>query len=155
MDFDKLPEQRARMAEVVRDAPTKPTPSKVKGTSKRQGWKAATWYVQPETRDRLKRLLMRGELDGNPVAEDQSAAVDEAIREWLERHGGCSYWRLIAHRSGLVPLSARGAARTSAAPDERVDRSIAPVHFRIRAIGARDLHLAKDAPHLLYAPLNR
>jgi hypothetical protein len=105
-DFSKLAEQltaqRAAKAEAVEpkpqaSAPQAATPSapaadparrppgrKPSADSKRTGWLARTFYVQPETAIRLKRYVLQCQLQGRGVA-DQSEAVDEALRQWLDR----------------------------------------------------------------------
>lgn len=54
-------------------------------TSKRQGWKAATFYLQPETIARLKKMVLARKLLEVGGAADQSAVVDEALRDWLTK----------------------------------------------------------------------
>ncbi len=56
-----------------------------KTTSKRQGWKAATFYVRPETLAQLRRVVGLRKLEGD--AGDLSDAVEEALHAWLERAG--------------------------------------------------------------------
>lgn len=52
--------------------------------SKRTEWLARTFYVRPETALRLKRHVMRCQLEGRGVA-DQSEAVDQALQAWLDQ----------------------------------------------------------------------
>lgn len=116
-DFSKLAQQlsaqRAAKAEAVESppanakakqprasaappapAPPPPTESerrppgrKPNSDSKRTGWLARTFYVQPETAVRLKRYVLQCQLEGRGVA-DQSEAVDEALRQWLDQMEG-------------------------------------------------------------------
>lgn len=114
-DFSKLTQQliadRAAKAEAVEKPPAKakqprasaappapapPAPAeserrapgrKPSSDSKRTGWKACTFYLQPETAVRLKRYVLQCQLEGRGVA-DQSEAVDEALRLWLDRVEG-------------------------------------------------------------------
>jgi hypothetical protein len=110
-DFSKLHQQltaqRAAKAEAVEQPPAKakqpraaapPAPAppppgeserrapgrKPSSASKRTGWKACTFYVQPETAVRLKRYVLQCQLEGRGVA-DQSEAVDAALRQWLDQ----------------------------------------------------------------------
>jgi predicted DNA-binding protein len=50
-------------------------------TSKRQGWKAATFYLRPETLAQLRRVVMERKLEG--ATGDLSDAVEEALQAWL------------------------------------------------------------------------
>lgn len=116
-DFSKLAQQlsaqRAAKAEAVEPPPAKakqpraaaaaaaavPAPlapaeserrapgRKPSSNSKRTGWKACTFYLQPETAVRLKRYVLQCQLEGRGVA-DQSEAVDAALRQWLDRVEG-------------------------------------------------------------------
>lgn len=52
--------------------------------SKRTEWLARTFYVRHETAVRLKRHVMRCQLEGRGVA-DQSEAVDQALQAWLDQ----------------------------------------------------------------------
>lgn len=97
-DFSKLAQQitaqRAAKAEAAPAPPAAPPaaadPARrppgraASSSSKRNGWKACTFYVQPETAVRLKRYVLRCQLEGRGVA-DQSEAVDEALRQWLDQ----------------------------------------------------------------------
>ena len=49
--------------------------------SKRQGWKAATFYLNPETLARLRQVAMERKLLGE--TGDPSDAVEEALQAWL------------------------------------------------------------------------
>ncbi|MCT4364777.1 hypothetical protein FB106_12019 [Synechococcus sp. Ace-Pa] len=92
MDFEKLIAQRegkAKVSEPEQAIPSQPQAKpgrKPNATSKRQGWKAATFYVRPETKARLERLLMERKLAGAAGAADQSEAVEEALQTWLAQH---------------------------------------------------------------------
>lgn len=112
-DFSKLAQQlssqRAAKAEAVEPLPAKakqpraaaapPAPApppesarrppgrKPSSDSKRSGWLARTFYLQPETAVRLKRYVLQCQLEGRGVA-DQSEAVDEALRQWLDQVEG-------------------------------------------------------------------
>lgn len=90
MDFDKLLKQRhaketAAEPESKAERRTAPPPSK---TSKRQSWKVATFYMRPETKARLERVLLERKLTGGSGAADQSEAIEEALQAWLERQEG-------------------------------------------------------------------
>ena len=52
-------------------------------TSKRSTWKACTFYLPPETKARLERVLLQRKLAGAAGAADQSEAIDEALQAWL------------------------------------------------------------------------
>lgn len=88
MDFAKLAAQRtakAEVSELVTEGQLRSKPGrKPSGTSKRQGWKAATFYLRPETLNRLRRVVMERKLAEAPGAADQSEAVEEALQAWLE-----------------------------------------------------------------------
>ena len=77
MDFEKLLKQR--------EAKETPAPSKA---SKRQPWKVATFYMRPETKARLERVLLERKLSGGTGAVDQSEAIEEALQIWLKREEG-------------------------------------------------------------------
>jgi hypothetical protein len=63
-------------------APAPAKPAKRQGTpSKRQGWKAATFYVRPETLAQLRRVVGMRKLEGQ--GGDLSDAVEEALQAWL------------------------------------------------------------------------
>ena len=87
MDFDKLLKQRqAKDAAAEPEAPStprKPSPM-ASGQSKRQGWKACTFYLRPETKARLERVLLERKLNGADGASDQSEAMEEALQAWLK-----------------------------------------------------------------------
>jgi hypothetical protein len=59
------------------------TPRRQASTSKRQGWKAATFYVKPETLAQLRRVVGLRKLEGVPG--DLSDAVEEALQAWLSK----------------------------------------------------------------------
>jgi hypothetical protein len=84
MDLDKILRQRqAKEAAAEPQAmPRKSTPTPAK-ESKRQGWKACTFYLRPATKARLERVLLERKLDGAPGAADQSEAIEEALQAWL------------------------------------------------------------------------
>jgi hypothetical protein len=54
-------------------------------TSKRSTWKACTFYLPPETKARLERVLLQRKLAGTAGAADQSEAIDEALQAWLAK----------------------------------------------------------------------
>jgi hypothetical protein len=86
MDFSKLAAQRAAKEQVTEAATEQPTPTKekkVRPTSKRQGWKAATFYVRPETLAQLRRVVGLRKLEGS--TGDLSDAVEEALQAWLKQ----------------------------------------------------------------------
>ncbi len=88
MDFSKLAAQRAAKEQAAAE-PLEATPSEAKaprrqgGTSKRQGWKAATFYVRPETLAQLRRVVGLRKLEGGQG--DLSDAVEEALQAWLRK----------------------------------------------------------------------
>jgi hypothetical protein len=88
MDFDKLLQQRAakEATDKQTDAPAskKPAPQG-RATSKRQGWKAATFYLKPETLAQLRRVVLERKLEGS--TGDLSDAVEEALEAWLSQQG--------------------------------------------------------------------
>jgi hypothetical protein len=51
--------------------------------SKRQSWKAATFYLQPDTLHQLRRIVGQRKLEGG--TGDLSDAVDEALRAWINQ----------------------------------------------------------------------
>jgi hypothetical protein len=53
--------------------------------SKRSSWKACTFYLPPETKARLERVLLQRKLAGSGGAADQSEAIDEALQAWLAK----------------------------------------------------------------------
>jgi hypothetical protein len=53
------------------------------GISKRQGWKAATFYVRPEPLAQLRRVVGLRKLEG--ATGDLSDAVEEALQAWLQQ----------------------------------------------------------------------
>jgi hypothetical protein len=78
MDFTKLTAQRAAKEQ----AAPEPAAAKVKRPgSKRQGWKAATFYIRPETLAQLRRVVGLRKLEGQ--GGDLSDAVEEALQAWL------------------------------------------------------------------------
>ena len=90
MDFSKLAAQRAAKDQQATEPPAAaagqaPRRQGAKTTSKRQGWKAATFYVRPETLAQLRRVVGLRKLEGSP--EDLSDAVEEALQAWLEQAG--------------------------------------------------------------------
>lgn len=76
MDFSKLTAQRAAREQA---APAQP-PAKRQG-SKRQGWKAATFYLRPETLAQLRRVVGLRKIEGQ--GGDLSDAVEDALAAWL------------------------------------------------------------------------
>lgn len=85
MDFDKLLAQRKAKDTAVEQpvsAPTRRTRQPVPA-SKRSTWKACTFYLPPETKARLERVLLQRKLAGAAGAADQSEAIDEALQTWL------------------------------------------------------------------------
>ena len=91
MDFDKLLKAREAKAGAA-DPVASPPPAdrskpgrKTSATSKRQGWKACTFYLRPETKARLERVLLARKLADAGGAMDQSEAVEEALQAWLEQ----------------------------------------------------------------------
>lgn len=90
MDFEKLLKQREAketVAEPEKKAEPRPTPAPSKA-SKRQTWKVATFYMRPETKARLERVLLERKLSGGTGAVDQSEAIEEALQIWLKREEG-------------------------------------------------------------------
>jgi hypothetical protein len=77
MDFAKLKAQRAAKEQAAPESAAKPS----KSSSKRQGWKAATFYLQPETLAQLRRVVGLRKLEGQ--GGDLSDAVEEALQAWL------------------------------------------------------------------------
>ena len=53
--------------------------------SKRSTWKACTFYLPPETKARLERVLLQRKLAGIAGAVDQSEAIEEALQAWLSK----------------------------------------------------------------------
>jgi len=53
--------------------------------SKRSTWKACTFYLPPETKTRLERVLLQRKLAGADGAADQSEAINEALQAWLAK----------------------------------------------------------------------
>lgn len=86
MDFSKLQAQRAAKEQAAADPPADAKPARRQGTSKRQGWKAATFYVRPETLAQLRRVVGLRKLEGG--AGDLSDAVEEALQAWLQQAEG-------------------------------------------------------------------
>ncbi len=86
MDLDKILRQRQTKEAAAEPAatPRKPGPAPSR-QSKRQGWKACTFYLRPETKARLERVLLERKLDGAPGAADQSEAIEEALQSWLAK----------------------------------------------------------------------
>ncbi len=91
MDFSKLAAQRAAKEQQAAEPPAAPAAALDKAprrqgakvASKRQGWKAATFYVRPETLAQLRRVVGLRKLEGS--TEDLSDAVEAALRAWLEK----------------------------------------------------------------------
>jgi hypothetical protein len=89
MDFSKLQAQRAAREQATAEPPTAsaadqaPRRQGAKATSKRQGWKAATFYLRPETLAQLRRVVGLRKLEGG--AGDLSDAVEEALQAWLQQ----------------------------------------------------------------------
>ena len=92
MDFAKLAAQRAAKdqnppeppAPAADPSPASKAPRRQGGTpSKRQGWKAATFYLRPETLERFRRVVALRKLDGGTA--DLSDAVEEALQAWLKK----------------------------------------------------------------------
>jgi hypothetical protein len=86
MDFSKLAAQRAAKEQPGADPPAAPKAARqTRAPSKRQGWKAATFYVQPETLAQLRRIVGLRKLEGG--TGDLSDAVEEALQAWLKQQG--------------------------------------------------------------------
>jgi hypothetical protein len=86
MDFSKLAAQRAAKEQQATDPPAAPKAARqARPTSKRQGWKAATFYVRPETLAQLRRVVGLRKLEGS--TGDLSDAVEEALQAWLSQQG--------------------------------------------------------------------
>ena len=89
MDFDKLLQQRAakdKATDEQTEAPASKKPAtQGRATSKRQGWKAATFYLKPETLAQLRRVVLERKLEGS--TGDLSDAVEEALEAWLSQQG--------------------------------------------------------------------
>jgi len=104
MDFSKLAAQRGAKEQPAEPKQAVRGPQKAEGLleqaleetakaqadskpkrshSKRQGWKAATFYVRPETLAQLRRVVGLRKLEGEKG--DLSDAVEEALQAWLER----------------------------------------------------------------------
>lgn len=90
MDFSKLAAQRAAKEQQAAEPPAAPAAALAKAPrrqggamSKRQGWKAATFYVRPETLAQLRRVIGLRKLEG--ATGDLSDAVEEALQAWLEQ----------------------------------------------------------------------
>jgi hypothetical protein len=84
VDFSKLTAQRAAREQAATEppAPAAAKAAKRQGTtSKRQGWKAATFYVKPATLAQLRRVVGLRKLEGQ--GGDLSDAVEEALQAWL------------------------------------------------------------------------
>jgi hypothetical protein len=91
MDFSKLAAQRAAREQGGTEppaaaAPAAKAPKRQGGTpSKRQGWKAATFYLRPETLQQLRRIVGLRKLEGG--TGDLSDAVEEALQAWISEQG--------------------------------------------------------------------
>jgi hypothetical protein len=88
MDFSKLAAQRAAKDQQTTEPPAAPAAGQAPrrqgaATSKRQGWKAATFYVRPGTLAQLRRVVGLRKLEGG--AGDLSDAVEEALQAWLSQ----------------------------------------------------------------------
>lgn len=85
MDFSKLAAQRAAKEQATAEPPATDKAPRRQGasTSKRQEWKAATFYVRPETLAQLRRVVGLRKLEGG--AGDLSDAVEEALQAWLRQ----------------------------------------------------------------------
>ena len=85
MDFSKLAAQRAAKEQAA-DPPAvakAPRQQGGKAPSKRQGWKAATFYLRPETLAQLRRVVGLRKLEGD--SGDLSDAVEAALQAWLQQ----------------------------------------------------------------------
>jgi hypothetical protein len=89
MDFSKLAAQRAAKEQQTPETPAASTDAakaprrQGRITSKRQGWKAATFYIRPQTLAQLRRVVGLRKLEGGTA--DLSDAVEEALQAWLEK----------------------------------------------------------------------
>ena len=52
--------------------------------SKRDSWKACTFYLPAETKQRLVKVLLRIKLEEAEGPADQSEAINEALQQWLK-----------------------------------------------------------------------
>jgi hypothetical protein len=88
MDFSKLQAQRAAKEQAAAEPPATPAATdkapRRQVNSKRQGWKAATFYVRPETLAQLQRVVGLRKLEG--ATGDLSDAVEEALQAWLSKN---------------------------------------------------------------------
>ena len=92
MKLDKLTSQledRQQGLAAVFGAPAPAAPARRTrqpvAASKRSSWKACTFYLPPETKARLERVLLQRKLAGSGGAADQSEAIDEALQAWLAK----------------------------------------------------------------------
>jgi len=86
MDFSKLAAQRAAKEQQAAEPASVPkTARQTRPTSKRQGWKTATFYVRPETLAQLRRVVGLRKLEGG--TGDLSDAGEEALQTWLGQQG--------------------------------------------------------------------
>ena len=92
MKLDKLTSQledRQQGLAAVFGAPAPAAPARrirqPVAASKRSSWKACTFYLPPETKARLERVLLQRKLAGSGGAADQSEAIDEALQAWLAK----------------------------------------------------------------------
>jgi hypothetical protein len=53
--------------------------------AKRQGWKAATFYLRPETLQQLRRIVGLRKLEGG--MGDLSDALEESLQAWISKQG--------------------------------------------------------------------
>lgn len=87
-DFSKMAEQVAAQRAAKEQAAAEATPARStrkRPPSKRSGWKAATFYLQPETLAQLRRVVGLRKLEGQEG--DLSDAVEEALQAWLSSQG--------------------------------------------------------------------
>jgi len=77
-----------RFVKVQAAPPADPAPvrrTRQPAASKRSTWKACTFYLPPETKTRLERVLLQRKLAGADGAADQSEAINEALQAWLAK----------------------------------------------------------------------
>ena len=89
---DQLDQRQQGLAAVFGDQaapPADPAPARrtrqPAPASKRSTWKACTFYLPPETKARLERVLLQRKLAGADGAADQSEAINEALQAWLAK----------------------------------------------------------------------
>ena len=89
--LEQLERQQDLAAVFGAPAPTEPPAAPARRTrqpaaaSKRSTWKACTFYLPPETKARLERVLLQRKLAGTDGAADQSEAINEALQAWLAK----------------------------------------------------------------------